>query len=57
MTHAVNKALTVKRLAVYDFGKIRADLFAVGLVRDMLSDVLHHLHDLDIGAAVLWALQ
>ena len=42
----------VKDDSLEHFGEIGIDLVIIIPVMDLFADVVHHLHDLDIGAAV-----
>ena len=57
MAHAVDQALLVERLAVHNAAQIISHGLLVQRVGDVGADVVHHLHDLDVRAAVLGALQ
>ena len=57
VAHAVDEALAVEGLAVYDLFKVGLHLVPVLPVAHVGADVLHHLHDLDVGAAVLGPLE
>ena len=57
VTHAVDQPLAVKGLPVHDFAKVGPHLVLVAGVFDIRTDIVHHLHDLDVRAAVLGAFQ
>ena len=57
VAHAVDQALLVEGLAVDDAGQVVVHGGFVGGVGDVGADVVHHLHDLDVGTAVLGAFQ
>ena len=56
MTHSVDQSLVVEGLLVEDVVEVLPDLLLVGDVLDMLLDVRDHVHDLDVGTAVLRTL-
>ena len=57
MAHAVDEAAVVKGLLIEDFPQVMAGLLRVGPVGQVALDVLDHLDDLDVGAAVTGPLQ
>ena len=57
MSHAVDQALLVEGLPVHDLAQILPHGILVGGIRHMGADIVHHVHDLDVGAAVLGPLQ
>ena len=57
MTHAVDQSFLVKSLFVYQLVKIISDLLLILRVADIGSQVIHHLHNLDVGATVFRSLQ
>ena len=54
---AIDEALVVKGLPVDDLFEVGADLVFILLVADVVADVAHHLHDLDVRAAMLGSLE
>ena len=53
MSHAVDQALLVEGLPVHDLAQILPHGILVGGIRHMGADIVHHVHDLDVGAAML----
>ena len=56
VTHAIDQACPVKCLFVQEPREIASHLLLIGPVLQSCFQVPDHLHDLDVGAAVLWAL-
>ena len=56
MSHSVDQPLAVKRFPVKYPGEIHAHLFPVSPIRYMGTDIIHHLHDLDVRSAVAGSL-
>ena len=57
MSHSIDETLVVKYLTIHHFSKVCSHLILVIPVLHMRTDVLHHLHHLDVGTAVLWSLK
>ena len=55
--HAVDQTGLVEDLLVQDPGQVRPELVLVIQVLHVRLDVGDHVHDLDVGTSVLWALQ
>src|SRR5699024_6954172 len=57
VAHTVDQALAVKGLLIHNLGKVGFQFVVVGNILDMGADVVAHLHDFNVGAAVLGAFQ
>ena len=57
MAHTVDQALLVKGLPVHDLAQVIAHGVLIGGVSHMGAHIVHHVHDLDVGAAVFGAFQ
>ena len=57
VAHAVDQALAVEGFPVHDLAQVIVHGALVGGVGHVLAHVVHHLHDLDVRAAVLGAFQ
>ena len=57
VAHAVDEPRAVPGLLIHEPAQVGGDLLLVGPIPDPILNVLEHLHDLLVGAAVAWALQ
>ena len=57
VAHSVDQSLMIKDFAVEHLREVRFHLLPVGRVFHVRADVVHHLHDLDVRAAVFRPFQ
>ena len=53
MAHTIDKASLVKSFFVKKFLKIISNLVFITVIMNMLAHIVKHLHNLDIGTAML----
>ena len=57
MTHTIDQSHPVKCLSVHDLRKIIPEPVLILIIRHMSTDIIHHLHNLQVRAAMLRSLQ
>ena len=57
MSHAIDKAGAIKSLFLQNPGQIIPQLLLIAVIRNVLSNITHHLRHLNICAAVFRSLQ
>ena len=57
MSHTIDQSFLIKDLSIQHLSKIGLHLVTITPVMHIFTDIIHHLHNFDVGTAMLWSFQ